>query len=120
MLLTVLLILSPGEVNAKEIVPEKMLATAYYQGTTNAMGNKARIGTCAVNSSAGMLGKTALVYKRDPDDTISDFIGIYEVEDAGCNKHVIDVRFDTLAQCEDFMKLVGDMKVYVFFVDAVG
>lgn len=53
-----------------------------------------------------LLGKTVIIYKRLPDDSIGNAIGIYEVLDTGCKKNVVDVWCEDLEECQEFMNEV--------------
>ena len=101
----------------------KMRATAYcLQGTTYT-GKQVREGICATGNKA-LVGKTVVLYQRLPDDGIGDYIGTYEVEDTGCNEHVIDVWCEDLEKCQEFMNEVYTEnckgKIWVLVVSATG
>lgn len=98
-------------VKAEDVQPEmiKGHATAYCLDGTMANGTHVREGACA--SSADRLGAVLMIYKRLPDDSIGDFIGMYEVLDAGGTDgiksgKVIDIWKPTYEKCQEFMNLV--------------
>ena len=99
-----------------------MKATAYTGGTVTKDGSRPREGICA--SSMDHIGETAIVYKRLPDGDIGEIIGIYEIKDTGGKGvkkgTVLDVYRDNLERCNEFMRLVGDMNIYVQYIDAKG
>lgn len=102
---------------------KKMYATAYcLQGKTYT-GKKVRKGIAATGDKS-LIGMTALVYQRLPDDSRGDLIGIYEIEDTGCNKSVLDVWCEDLDACQEFMDTVYQDgcqgKVYVEVIEAYG
>lgn len=100
----------------------KMRATAYCLEGITASGTEVRKGICAT-SDHSLLGKTAIVYQRLPNNEIGSVIGIYEIEDTGCKEHVIDVWCPE-DECQDFMNRVYEDgcqgKVWVQIVDAQG
>ena len=128
-LVTSLMILSnPISVNADE-EPQliKARATAYCLSGTTASGQTVRDGVCAGKKE--WLGKTILVYKRLPDNSVGDLIDIYECLDAGGTEaiktgKVIDVWCEDYSSCKDFMNLIYEDgcegKIYIQVVDAVG
>lgn len=69
------------------------------------MGTEVRDGVVACGDQS-LLGKTIVMYQRLPNDEVGKIIGIYDVEDTGCSKHVIDVWHKDLEQCQEFMNLV--------------
>ncbi len=101
----------------------KMHATAYCQQGITASGKPVRDGICATGNKA-LVGKTVVLYQRLPDNGIGDYIGIYEVEDTGCNENVIDVWCKDLDKCQDFMDEVYTDgcggKIWVQVVSATG
>lgn len=101
----------------------QMRATAYILTGTTASGQQTRHGICA-SGNREWLGKTVMVYQRTPDNELGEFIGIYEVLDTGCSKHVIDVWCDGIEEAEAFMRLVESNgcggKIYVQLIDAEG
>lgn len=105
-----------------EPVLHKMRATAYcYEGRTYT-GKPVRKGICAAGNK-DLIGKTVILYQRLPNGDIGDYIGIYEVEDTGCNEYVIDVWMPE-AECQDFMRTVYENgcggKIWVQVVSATG
>lgn len=100
----------------------KMRATAYCLDGKTASGTEVRKGICAI-SDRSLLGKTAIVYQRLPNNEVGEIIGIYEIEDTGCREHVIDV-WNPEDECQDFMDRVYEDgcqgKVWVQIVDAQG
>lgn len=100
----------------------KMHATAYCLEGKTCTGKEVRKGICAT-SHRDWLGKTAIVYQRLPDNEVGKIIGIYEIEDTGCNEYVVDVWVPE-SECQDFMNTVyeDDCKgrVWVQIVDAKG
>lgn len=126
-----LLLFLEDTVNAAEFQePFKMLTTAYYYGETTATGVPVREGICAVKKE--WVGKTAIIYERNENGDVGDCLGIYECLDTGFGGDadgdgigsiqtgkVIDVYFENLAGCKEWMKLTGG-KVYVQLVDAAG
>lgn len=83
----------------------KKRATAYCLQGVTASGEVVRPGVCA-SGDATLLGETIAMYQRLPDGTIGKLIGVYEVLDTGCSKHVIDVWFPNYALCKEYMQLV--------------
>lgn len=84
-------------------------ATAYCVSGITASGEMTRAGICAGKQE--WLGKTIILYQRLPDDSIGEQIGIYECKDTGGtpglkNGKVIDVWFEDLDQCQEFMNRV--------------
>lgn len=90
-----------------ENMPEltKMKTTAYCLKGKTFMESDVRDGICATGNK-DLLGKTVILYRRLPNDGIGDFVGIYEVEDTGCSKHVIDVWRVDLDSCQEYMDFV--------------
>lgn len=82
----------------------EMQATAYCDGTTTATGKRVREGMCA--SKREWFGKVALVYERNSDGSVGDFIGAYEIEDTGGQpiRHgkVIDIYMKSRNACFEF------------------
>lgn len=83
----------------------KARATAYCLPGTTASGQEVRKGICA-SGNKDYFGKTVVVYQRLPSDEVGEIIGIYEVLDCGCSKHVIDVWCPDLNECQEFMNRV--------------
>lgn len=100
----------------------KMRATAYCLEGITVSGTEVRKGICAT-SDRSLLGKTAIIYQRLPDNEVGEIIGIYEIQDTGCREHVIDVWFPE-SECQDFMNRVYEDgcqgKVWVQIIDAQG
>lgn len=110
---------------AKEDEPQliKMRATAYCLDGITYTGKHVRDGICATGKKE-LVGKTVVLYQRLPNGDIGDYIGIYEVEDTGCNENVIDVWCKDLEKCQDFMDEVYTDgcggKIWVQVVSATG
>ena len=85
-------------------------ATAYCLPGTTASGLPVQPGICAMNKQVvkeqGLMGKTVVLYQRLPDGTRGAELGTYEIADTGCKKNVIDVWFEDLEQCQQFMNKV--------------
>lgn len=101
----------------------KMRATAYCLDGITASGKEVRKGICATGNKE-LIGKTCILYQRLPNGKVGKLIGIYEIEDTGCNKYVVDVWFPDLEECQCFMDRVYedkcDGKVYAQIVEAKG
>lgn len=97
----------------------KMHATAYCLEGITASGKEVREGICA-SGRKELVGKTCILYQRLPDGRIGRFLGIYEIEDTGCNEYVIDV-WTPENECQDFMDRVYEDgcggKVYVQIIE---
>ena len=99
-----------------------MRTTVYCLDGKTCTGKEVRKGICATGRKE-WIGKTAILYERLPNDRLGDMIGIFEIEDSGCNEHVIDVWMP-----EDEVKKFAertyedgcDGKVFVDVIDAVG
>ena len=83
----------------------KMHATAYCLHGTTYTGKKTRHGIAATGNK-DLLGMTAVVYQRLPDGQIGELIGIYEIEDTGCNENVLDIWCEDLEECQELMNRV--------------
>lgn len=84
-------------------------ATAYKQTGTMRWGQYTRLGACA--GAEAYKNCVIMVYQRNPDDSLGDFIGIYECLDTGGtdglkNGTVVDIWRPDLESCQDFMDLV--------------
>ena len=77
-------------IKAQELI--KGHATVYSLEGTTKMGTQTRIGVCATGNKE-LLGKQIVVYQRLPDNSVGNAIGIYTVEDTGCNPNVIDLWY---------------------------
>lgn len=101
----------------------KMHTTAYCLPGTTCTGIAVRNGICA-SGNKEFIGKTVILYQRLPNNSIGDIIGIYEVEDSGCSKNVIDVWCKDLDACQEYMNKVYEDgcqgRVWVQVVDAEG
>ena len=86
------LIVTTVPVYAKELI--KGYATVYSLEGTTKLGTQTRIGMCA-SGNKELLGKQIVVYQRLPDNSVGNAIGIYTVEDTGCNRNVIDLWYPT-------------------------
>lgn len=99
-----------------EFIP--MTATAYCINGTTATGTHTRKGICA--GSPEHYGEVAMVYKRNKDGSLGDFIGFYECEDTGGapirKGKVLDIWLPTYEECKQF----GNPKVYVVWRKGVG
>ena len=102
---------------------EKMHTTAYCLEGVTYSGQYVRKGICA-SGHKEWLGKSVILYQRLPGNEIGDIIGIYEVLDTGCSKSVIDVWFESLDECQEYMNRVYEDgcrgRVYVQVIDAEG
>ena len=88
----------------KDEQPEliKMRTTAYCLPGKTCTGADVRLGIAATGRK-DLVGKTIIIYQRLPENRIGKGLGIYEVEDSGCNDYVIDVWCPTLEDCQEFM-----------------
>jgi len=77
-------------IKAQELI--KGHATVYSLEGTTKMGTQTRVGVCATGNKE-LLGKQIVVYQRLPDNSVGNAIGIYTVEDTGCNPNVIDLWY---------------------------
>lgn len=77
-------------VKAQELI--KGRATVYSLEGTTKLGTQTRIGVCATGNKE-LLGKQIVVYQRLPDNSVGNAIGIYTVEDTGCNSNVVDLWY---------------------------
>lgn len=93
-----------------------MRATAYCLQGITCTGKEVRIGIAATGRKE-LVGKTVILYQRLPNDELGQGLGIYEVEDSGCNENVIDVWRPDLDACQQFMNEVyqngAQGKIYV-------
>ena len=100
----------------------KAHATAYCLPGKTASGTEVREGICAMSDSS-LIGKTAIVYQRNPDGSLGEYIGTYEIEDTGCADNVIDVWCEE-DDCQSFMDTVYENgckgKVFVQIIEAKG
>lgn len=97
---------------------QKVRTTAYCCGTTTANGSPVHYGGCA--SSAEHMGDLAVLYLPN-----GYYIGTFECNDLGGtdairNGYVIDVYFPTYFECKEYMRLVGNGKIYVKYVKGQG
>lgn len=97
-------------VYAEEPELHKMTLTCYYPtGNKTCTGIEPYYGIVA--SKKEYLGKTAVVYKRNADNTIGDFIGMFEVQDTGGETirkgYVLDVFIENESQ------MIPTQKIYV-------
>lgn len=93
-------------------VLEKLTLTCYTLDGTTADGTHTRKGICALKNE--WLGKTCVVWGRNDDGTIGEYIGIYECTDVCPKDSLIDIWFPKGEE------LLPTQKVYVQLVDAVG
>lgn len=113
-----------SSVNAKDKEPTliKAHATAYCLPGKTATGTEVREGICAMSDSS-LIGKTAIVYQRNPDGSLGEYIGTYEIEDTGCADYVIDVWCEE-EDCQAFMDEVYKNgcqgKVFIQIIEAKG
>lgn len=109
-------------INAEELQMYKMRATAYCLNGKTYTGKEVRKGLCAT-SNKEWLGKTAILYKRLPNNDIGEIVGIYEITDTGCKDYVVDVWMPE-DECQTFMNKVykDDCggKVWVQILEARG
>ena len=112
------------------VEPQAMLTTAYCDYGITKSGVIVREGICAGKEE--WLGKTVILYERKEDGSIGELLGIYECLDTGFGGDsdgdgigsiqegkVIDVYFETLDRCKDWMKRTNG-KVYMQLIDAEG
>lgn len=113
--------------DSDEITMFKGSATGYCLHGTTASGTKTRPGICAAKKE--WLGKTVILYKRLPDGSVGDLIGIYEVQDTGGTKGlkngtVIDIWCEDIEEVQELMNLLYENnckgKVYWQVIDAEG
>ena len=76
----------------------KGYATAYCLDGVTATGKHVRRGICATGRKE-WLGKTCIIYQRLPNGDVGEIVGVYEIEDTGCKKSVIDVWCSDLDEC---------------------
>lgn len=113
-----------SSVNAEDKEPTliKAHATAYCLPGKTANGSEVREGICAMSDSS-LIGMTAVVYQRNPDGSLGEYIGTYEIEDTGCADNVIDV-WCTEEDCQGFMDEVYKNgckgKVFIQIIEAAG
>lgn len=115
-----LLILPTLESRAAETELVKMRATAYCLQGKTCTGMDVQKGICATGNKA-YIGKIAVIYQRLPDGSKGRIIGIYDVQDSGCSKYVLDIWCPDKAECQLFMNEVYEDgcqgKIYVSFID---
>lgn len=107
-------------VNARAEEVHRCTLTSYLPtGNDTCEGDKPHRGIMAAKKD--WIGKTAAVYKREPDETLGDFIGYFEISDTGEGKngairkgYVVDVF------CECEQELIPTTKIYLFLFDAEG
>ena len=101
----------------------KMHSTAYCLDGITASGEPVRAGICATGHKE-WLGKTVILYQRLPNDDIGEILGIFEVKDTGCKPTVIDVWFEDLDKCQEWMNNIYrdgcKGRVYCQVVEAEG
>ncbi len=119
-----------AEVTEYDEIPylQKMHATAYVGPSDYTYSGKhVREGLAAANKKH--LGQTAIVYQRLPGNKVGEVIGIYEIEDTGNTKgiiddNVIDIWCNDLDNCQLLMDRVYENgcqgKVFVQFLEAEG
>lgn len=116
-LLTVLIV-TPAHADTIEL--QKMTLTCYYP-----TGNKTCTGIVphygVVASKREWVGKTAIVYKRNADNTMGEYIGTFDIQDTGEGRngavrkgYVLDVFIENESQ------LIPTQKIYVYIVDSEG
>lgn len=123
-LMLVILVTLPLNANAEDSDPIliKAHATAYCLNGKTASGTEVREGICAM-SDPNLIGMTAIVYQRNPDGSLGEYIGTYEIEDTGCGDYVIDVWCEE-EDCQAFMDEVYKNgcqgKVFIQIIEAKG
>lgn len=121
--------LLPTSALASEEQPllQKAYATAYYQSGTMASGQQTREGVCA--GMRDYLGCVIVVFQRLPDDSVGDYLGMWECLDTGGtdglkNGTVVDIWQQNLDSCQDFMNMVYEDdcqgKVYIQVIEGKG
>lgn len=119
-----ILVIWTSSVNAEDKEPTliKAHATAYCLPGKTANGSEVREGICAMSDSS-LIGMTAVVYQRNPDGSLGEYIGTYEIEDTGCSENVIDVWCEE-EDCQSFMDKVYENgckgKVFIQIIEAAG
>lgn len=112
------------QTNLSRLQPIEAHATAYCVTGVTKSGQITHDGICAAKEE--WLGKYAAVFKRLPDNTCGEFIGIYEIADTGGtdglkNGRVVDIWKPDLDSCQAFMNLVYEDdcegKVFIFVLD---
>lgn len=112
-LILVFTLLMTTSVYAEEPVLHKMTLTCYYPtGNKTCTGIEPYYGIVA--SKREYIGMTAVVYKRNADNTIGEFIGNFEIQDTGEGNngavrkgYVLDVFVETEEQ------FIPTQKIYV-------
>lgn len=92
-----------------------MRATAYCLNGTTATNTHTRPGICAGRPE--WFGKEVSVFEADNDGVVTDFIGVFKVEDTGGepirNGRVLDIWLPTYEEC----MLFGNKKVVVYLLE---
>lgn len=95
---------------------EEMLTTAYCLHGTTATGGTTRPGIAACNTH---VGEIAVIYTME-----GEYLGMFEITDTGGTDGlmagtVIDVWFDTLEECEEWMRITQG-RAMVRWIGGVG
>lgn len=95
---------------------EKLHTTAYCLHGVTATGGTTRPNIAACNTH---VGDVAIIYTLD-----GEYLGMYEITDTGGTEglragKVIDVWFDALDECKEWMSITGG-KCYVKWIKGVG
>lgn len=103
----------PEVFESDEVEFHKMHTTAYCLHGVTGSGGTTHPGIAACDP---YLGQIAVIYTLE-----GEYLGMYEVTDTGGTDairagHVIDVWFDDLEQCKEWMRTTKG-KVMVYFVD---
>lgn len=121
-ILAILIFVCTSYLNAKadEISePFKVHITCYVDEGITASGEHTRQGICAMKRE--WIGKTAIVYLRNPDGSIGEIYGIYEIKDCGGTKglkngSVVDIWQPSLTIAKAVMKETNGLG-YVQIID---
>lgn len=110
--------------------PFKIYTTAYYYGEITASGAPVREGIAAAKKE--WMGLTAIIYRYEPDGSIGEVLGIFEILDTGFGGDAdgdgigsiqegkcIDIYRSGAAGVQEWMELTGG-KVYVQLINAKG
>lgn len=94
-------------------------STAYCYGETTADGSKVRPGIAAAKKD--WIGLTAILYKVEPDGSIGEVIGLYEIKDTGGDYRIkngtcIDIYIPDEDACIEY----GRQQVYIQLIAAEG
>lgn len=114
-LMSILLFSIP--VQARELM--KGRATVYSVEGITKTGTQTRIGMCA-SGNKELIGKQIVVYQRLPDNSKGNAIGIYTVEDTGCNENVIDLWYPESIRDKVIAKTYEDGCAGKIYIQIVG